>query len=97
MFVIRLTSRGITLLPDPPDVDQLHFYRLPDPLLGPHWRIKEKKYTRGLTAAGWEAWRCDRHGHELAGGSPAIAHERREYVGDSKGAQRNSFDLPEEG
>jgi hypothetical protein len=41
--------------------------------------------------------RCDRHGHELAGESPAITLERREYVGEGKGARRNSFDLPEEG
>jgi len=41
--------------------------------------------------------KCDRHGHELAGESPAIALERREYVGESKGARRNSQDLPEEG
>ena len=40
--------------------------------------------------------RCDRHGHELAGASPAITLERREYVGEGKGARRNSFDLPEE-
>ena len=40
---------------------------------------------------------CDRHGHELAGESPAITLERREYVGESKGARRNSFDLPEAG
>jgi hypothetical protein len=42
-------------------------------------------------------WRCDRHGHELAGESPVITPERREYVGNGKGARRNSFDLPEEG
>ena len=30
--------------------------------------------------------RCDRHGHELAGGSPAITPERREYVDEGKGA-----------
>jgi len=30
--------------------------------------------------------RCDRHGHELAGESPAIALKRREYVGEGKGA-----------
>ena len=38
--------------------------------------------------------KCDRHGHELAGESPAIALERREYVGEGKGARRNSLDLP---
>ncbi|WPD21793.1 MAG: hypothetical protein SD837_16485 [Candidatus Electrothrix scaldis] len=27
---------------------------------------------------------CDRHGHELAGGSPAITPERREYVDDGR-------------
>lgn len=41
--------------------------------------------------------RCDRHGRELAGVSPAIALERREYVGKGKGARRNFPDLPEEG
>ena len=41
--------------------------------------------------------RCDRHGHELAGESPAITLERREYVDEGKGARRNSHDLPEEG
>jgi len=41
--------------------------------------------------------KCDRHGHELAGESPAIAHERREYVDNGKGARRNSLELPEEG
>jgi hypothetical protein len=40
---------------------------------------------------------CDRHGHELAGESPAITPERREYVGKGKGARRNFLDLPEEG
>jgi hypothetical protein len=30
--------------------------------------------------------RCDRHGHELAGVRPVIALERREYVGEGKGA-----------
>jgi len=40
---------------------------------------------------------CDRHGHELAGESPVIALERREYVGEGKGARRNSLDLPDEG
>jgi hypothetical protein len=43
------------------------------------------------------AQRCDRHGRELAGVSPAIALERREYVGKGKGARRNFPDLPEEG
>jgi hypothetical protein len=33
--------------------------------------------------------RCGRHGHELAGESPAITLERREYVGKSKGTPRN--------
>ena len=41
--------------------------------------------------------KCDRHGHELAGESPVIALERREYVGEGKGARRNSLDLPDEG
>jgi len=52
-----------------------------------------------ILAARWRnpLWRCDRHGHELAGESPAITLERREYVGEGKGARRNSFDLPEEG
>jgi hypothetical protein len=40
---------------------------------------------------------CDRHGHELAGASPVITPERREYVGKSKGARRTFIDLPEEG
>jgi hypothetical protein len=40
---------------------------------------------------------CDRHGHELAGESPVITPERREYVGKGKGARRNFLDLPEEG
>jgi hypothetical protein len=40
---------------------------------------------------------CDRHDSKLAGVSPAITPERREYVGEGKGARRNSFDLPEEG
>jgi len=40
---------------------------------------------------------CDRHGHELAGESPVITPERREYVDKGKGARRNSLDLPEEG
>jgi hypothetical protein len=34
----------------------------------------------------WHPVRCDRHGHELAGESPAIALKRREYVGEGKGA-----------
>jgi len=33
----------------------------------------------------------------LAGASPAITPERREYVGKGKGARRNFPDLPEEG
>jgi hypothetical protein len=41
--------------------------------------------------------RCDRHGHELAGESPATTLERRECVDKGKGARRNSLDLPEEG
>jgi len=41
--------------------------------------------------------RCDRHGRELADVSPAIALERREYVGKGKGVRRNFPDLPEEG
>jgi hypothetical protein len=40
---------------------------------------------------------CDRHGREIAGASPAIALERREYVGKGKGARRNFPNLPEEG
>jgi len=32
------------------------------------------------------AMKCDRHGHELAGESPAIALERRECVDKGKGA-----------
>ena len=84
-----------------PEVAAFRYYPTFLPNIGPtswpHWRIKEKKYTRGLTAAGGVARRCDRHGHELAGESPAIALERREYVDKGKGARRNSFDLPEEG
>jgi len=41
--------------------------------------------------------RCDRHGHELAGESPATTLERRECVDKGKGARRNSLNLPEEG
>jgi hypothetical protein len=45
----------------------------------------------------WMFVGCDRHGHELAGESPVITPERREYVGKGKGARRNFLDLPEEG
>ena len=42
--------------------------------------------------------RCDRHGRELTGESPAIALERRrEYAGKGKGARRNFPDLSEKG
>ncbi len=41
--------------------------------------------------------RCDRHGRSLAGESPATSLERRQRVGEGKGARRNSLGLPDEG
>jgi hypothetical protein len=40
---------------------------------------------------------CDRHGRQLAGESPVTGPERRQRVGEGKGARRNSLGLPEEG
>ncbi len=39
-------------------------------------------------------WLCDRHASRIAGASPAMALGRREHVGESKGARRNSRLLP---
>jgi hypothetical protein len=64
----------------------------------PFTPLRSVKATGALCVLGdCVAEKCDRHGHELAGESPAIALERRECVDKGKGARRNSLDLPEEG